>query len=227
MSMNIEAGELQRRLEEGAAVVGQLRLCKSGSGVRIEGPDGDGEGPEEAPADPEAFRQWIRHTGTGQYRPLSGSRDLRSGWVLHCKDVNEAAGVVEQVYPLALRWAAQRADHRIRVMHPETALGRQSGRTRKAASLSRSGIDRAVRVLCGQCVRTPLWHGGEAPGDIPCPEPCSIFIALAKAAVEWEIAGDPPRQDEPGCAFADFAALGNPIRNRYLSREVEPSGGNS
>jgi hypothetical protein len=57
-------------------------------------------------------------------------------------------------------------------------------------------------------------HGG--PGNIPCPEACSVLVALCREAEIWERERPQASEVSPDAAFADFAVAGNEIREAYL-----------
>ena len=100
----------------------------------------------------------------------------------------------------------------------DTVLSRQTSRYADARMLMGAARNRAVDVLCvASCVREPCWDGAEG-GGMPCPEPCSVFVALAQAASEW----DPAETADPASAeigFADFAQPGNEIRRKFLATD--------
>ena len=100
-------------------------------------------------------------------------------------------------------------------------MGRQRGRYRVAGELDEDGRERAQRVLCGECVRTPVWAGeatvAGSVSDIPCPEPCSVKIALCREAALLEREPPPASSPDATVAFADFAAEGNATREAYLA----------
>lgn len=216
-----EAAELSRRLVSGETVFGQLRVIgltdPAGTGnrepaVRIEGP---GTSEREAPGDPLVFRAFVRLDDEGRYRPLTGARTLRSGWWIDCRDVAEATERVEWVYPLALRHAAQALAGTLRVVGMEEALGRQTGDFAAAAGLRPDQRRRAVEALCGLCVRCPVWdQEPKDPDQIPCPEPCNLFIGLAAAVADFDgVAAE--SEDSNGVDWADFSAPRNPIMARF------------
>ena len=216
MRERLEEEELKRRLGGGPARVGQVLITRSGGSIRVEGPPGEREA-VSAPAGRAAFRRWIRTTDDGAYRPLTGAKNLRTGWQVACDSVAEAAGVVEGIYPLALRHAALHRAGRLHVVSWEASCGRQRGPHARAPCLSEAGRGRAVGALCGQCVREPLWHRTVDRDRFPCPQPCSAFLALADAAAGWEKNPPRARAADPRAGFADFDHPGNATRNRFLA----------
>ncbi len=209
------------------ASLGELRLEPK----RICGP---GDPLRELPPDAEAIRRYVRSDAAGRYRPLSGSRGLPPGWFVPLGGGLTADDVIEAVYPLALVHRQQAADGTLRIVPLDAVLDRQSGRYESARRLSDRGRRIAREVLCRGCVRTPAWPLSSTeppapcavrpgPGVIPCPEPCSVLVALAREAAAWEQDPPAPAPIDPSVPFADFAAPGNPTREAVLAAILEPS----
>jgi sirohydrochlorin cobaltochelatase len=189
---------------------------------------GPGEPTVELPPDPEAIRRYVRLDEAGRYRPLSGASNLRPGWWVPLRDGLTAADVIEAVYPLATVHFRQYAEGTLRVVPLDEVLERQSGRYESARQLSPHGRQVVRDVLCGQCVRTPVWpltsnpqpptsHLQPPTSHLPCPEPCSVFVALAREAAAWEREGTPPGPVDPAVPFAAFEEPGNEIRETVLA----------
>lgn len=198
--------------------VGELCITDCG-GRRSVGIPGVGEPVTIAP-DGTILREWVAEDGHGRYRPLSGYRSLRRGWMVVCDDRLSVEEALDVVYPLARQHRAQLEAGTLRTVPLEETLGRQSGRYENAGQLSDRGRELAVDALCGGCVRTPTWHGEAPPAEgIPCPEACSVLVALCREAERWERGEDAasaPISDEVG--FAAFDVPGNEIREALLRR---------
>lgn len=208
-------------VNERVEVLGELSLVHRGPTVELRGPAAPGE-PLQVDAAPEALRQWTRFDAAGRYRPLSGARTLRPGWVAHCDEVAcEAA--IDAIYPLARVHNRQYADGSLRVVPLEEVLARQSGRYEGSASLPPGARALLREVLCGGCVRAPVWAGeNPGPGAIACPEACSVFVAFAREAALWEESPPSAAPVEPTVPFAAFDAPGNELREAYLARRFPP-----
>ena len=113
----------------------------------------------------------------------------------------------------------QAARGTLRVVGFDEMVARQRGRYRVAGELDEEGRERARGALCGGCVRTPVWAGG-TPGEgaIPCPEPCSVMVALCREAALWQRQAPQPSSPDPTVPFADFSTPGNEVREAYLAR---------
>jgi len=188
-----------------------------GGRVEVSGPR---MGPEPVAIKPmvEALREHVRFDHAGRYRPLNGARTLPGNWQISLPEsLTEAA--IEAVYPQALLHQQQASAGTLRVVAYDEVVGRQRGRYRIAGELDAEGRERARGVLCGRCVRTPEWAKEETPGGgIPCPEPCSVMVALCREAALWQREPPEAATADPTVAFADFAAKGNAVREAYLAR---------
>lgn len=189
-------------------------------GCGVEGSIGTGEPAGPPLTTSSEVREKVRFDRTGQYRPLSGARGLPTGWHAVLSDGLTMDDAIEAVYPLATIHRAQFEDGSLRVVGLDDVLSRQSGRYEGAAQLSSAGRALVRDVLCNDvCVRVPVWAGlSAATGEIPCPEPCSALVALAREASLWE--QDPPEltTPDPTVEFAEFEVPGNVVRETYLRR---------
>lgn len=123
----------------------------------------------------------------GQYRPLRSARTLPRGWVIRDLGLDGLLRAVRAVYPASIdHW------HRARngTLEPTpfaAVVDRQTGRYRDLDGLGADPLRRTVEATCGNCVRSPTWHDDEAAStadDIPCPQPCSVFLEAARSATD-------------------------------------------
>lgn len=198
---------------------GQLVIRESAGGRVVGVP---GEPLRELEPDAATLAAFVRIDGHGRYRPLSGAKTLPSGWQARTGASLPLEEVLEAVYPLALVHRRQLAEGTLRVVGLDDVLNRQSGRYAGTSRLSAPGRALATEVLCGECVRKPVW-AGQACGDseIPCPEPCSVFVALCREAALWEAETPPGTPPDPAVAWADFEQPGNELRERFISRMLD------
>ena len=167
---------------------------------------------------PDELRDWVRVDDRGRYRPLPGAKTMRKGWeaTIETPD-NDHQAVYDALYPLAMAQRALGSDG-LRVVSLDEVLSRQASRYKIAAELDDEGRRTAANVLCGQCVKAPLWNGMPWPEgpQIVCPEPCSVMVSLCREAATWQ--RNPPQLAavDPDLPFADFEQPGNEIREAYL-----------
>jgi hypothetical protein len=194
---------------------GELTIVRDGGRTVLRGP---GLPRETLPADEDALRRHTRVDATGRYRPLSGARTLPAGWEVETGPSLPLDVAVETVYPLALTHMRQFAGGDLRVVSLDEVLARQTGRYAEARRLPEEGRALAAGLLCGQCVRVPVWSGQAcASEEIPCPEPCSVLVSLCREAALWE--DEPPGAATPDLtvSFAAFETPGNELREAYLA----------
>ncbi|HEX6031871.1 MAG TPA: DR2241 family protein, partial [Tepidiformaceae bacterium] len=202
-------------------VLGQLRVERHPSGylLRVEGTDAG------APGSPAQAGEAGRYDQHGRYRPLSGAPTLPPRLTAAAADDQELTNAIETIYPLALHHRALARNGELRVVAVEDVLQRQSGRYAVARSLGDPGRSVAAQTLCdAHCLRTPVWQppGCDAPHDaiganIPCPEPCSVFVSLCREAALWEKERPDPAPVDDTVPFAAFDVPGNEIREKYLA----------
>lgn len=206
-------GELWITPDDGVALIqGPSRT----GGIPGPGPDFEPD-EREIPSNEAALRAAVRTDERGRYRPLAGAKTLPGAWRLHCRPGFELVDAIEVIYPLATVHRRQLEQGTLEIVGLDAVLERQSGRYRVAASLSNEGRDAASDVLCGICVKQPLWRGDVASdGQIPCPEPCSVLVSLCREAALWEKDAPAPSEVDPLTGFAAFDEPGNEVREAYL-----------
>tara|TARA_Y100000588_G_C14142974_1_gene876983 strand:+ start:696 stop:1376 length:681 start_codon:yes stop_codon:yes gene_type:complete len=171
----------------------------------------------------EKIGEHIRFDEHGRYRPLSGARSVPHCWHTSLgRDLVEAA--IEVIYPQALTHQEQAAKGTLRIITFEELAARQQGRYQVVEELSPSSLKSAQAVLCGNCVRTPMWSDTSpaTPADsIPCPEPCSVMLELFREATFWQKELPESKPPNTSVAFAAFSTPGNEIREAFLRKQKE------
>lgn len=159
-----------------------------------------------ASSDPYAAREIAQTTASGEHRPLKTAPNLRRGWALVGLDGRGLWKALDYLYPAgAVHWHAGR-EGTLRVTHWRETAERQSGIYSAVRLLPTEAVRNTVRACCGDtvCLRqvawkmdaqTPLDVFPAAPADpdaVPCPEPCSLFISLARKILSLERAARQP-----------------------------------
>ena len=140
--------------------------------------------------DPRAAREISKTTEAGEYRPLKSSPNLRRGWELRLSGARDLAVTMNLLYPAAVvHWHLYREGRLQTTSYRENAA-RQSGIYKRVQRLSDGGVQDAARACCEDavCLKMTLWDvDRETPlamergeGEIPCPEPCSVFVSFAR-----------------------------------------------
>ncbi len=139
---------------------------------------------------PRDAREISKLTEGGEYRPLKSAPNLRRGWLLHVADEKELATAMNYLYPAsATHWHLQR-EGRLEVTHYRQNAARQSGIYKRVQALTDEGVQDAASACCEDavCLKKTLWNVDEnlpltldrGAGELPCPEPCSIFVSFAR-----------------------------------------------
>ena len=206
-----------------AFTLGQLCVEFEGETAVIHGP-ASGAAEVEIDSNEDVLRTWVRQNDNGRYRPLSGAADMRHGWRVRCNAALPLAEALDAVYPLATRHIEQYRAEALEVVPLQRVLERQSGRYARAVTLPQPAREVAADVLCGRCVKWPVWRdAGRVCDDIPCPEPCSVMVSLCRDASVWELEPPPCAAVDPALPWAAFDSAGNEIREFYLRKRFESS----
>lgn len=185
--------------------------------MRVWGPVTDAD-PVRFEATPDELRQFVRTDERGRYRPLSGAKTMRAGWeaTIATPDQDHQA-VYDALYPLAM---AQRGLGKagLRVVSLDTVLARRERPDSGAPGLDAEGRRAAAAVLCGRCVKAPLWNGASWPDgpQLVCPEPCPTLVSLCEQAAGWHADTLDDVEADPDAPFADFESPANEVRQDYL-----------
>ena len=177
--------------------------------------------------DTRAAREISKTTEAGEYRPLKSSPNLRRGWELRVSSARDLTVAMNLLYPAGVvHWHLYR-EGRLRTTSYRENAARQSGIYKRVQRLSDEGVQDAARACCEDavCLKKTLWDvDGETPlamdrgeGEIPCPEPCSVFVSFARRVRLFErekkrdldAIGLSPSEKEDLAALVEAAATGH------------------
>jgi 4Fe-4S iron-sulfur cluster binding domain/DR2241 stabilising domain len=175
--------------------------------------------------DPRAAREIARLTEGGEYRPLKSSPNLRRGWELSLEDARSLVTAINYLYPAGVvHWYLNREERLDLTSFRENAA-RQSGIYKRVQRLTDQGVIDAAIACCEDsvCLKKTLWDVDEdtpldvdrGEGEIPCPEPCSIFVSFARRVRLFErerdldATGLSPSEREDLAALVEAAATGD------------------
>jgi 4Fe-4S binding protein/cobalt chelatase family protein len=182
--------------------------------------------------DPRAAREIAKLTEEGEHRPLKSSPNLRRGWEIQLPDARELALAMNYLYPAGVVHWHLRREGRLGITSFRENAARQSGIYKRIQRLSDRGVRHAARACCEDavCLKKTLWDVDEktplgierGEGEIPCPEPCSIFVSFARRVRLFEretldASGLSPSEREDLVALIEVAATGE-VR---FAREAE------
>jgi hypothetical protein len=137
-----------------------------------------------------AAREIARLTESGEHRPLKSSPNLRRGWEVRVHDRKGLAVAINYLYPAGIAHWYLRREGRLEITSFRENAARQSGIYKRIQRLSDRGVQNAARACCEDvvCLKQTLWDVDErtplaiprGEGEIPCPEPCSVFVSFAR-----------------------------------------------
>jgi hypothetical protein len=170
--------------------------------------------------DPLTAREIAKLTGAGEYRPLKSSPNLRQGWQLRVVDACGLATAMNYLYPAGVvHWYLLR-EGKLEITDYRENAARQSGIYKRVQRLTDEGVQNAARACCADavCLKKTLWNvDSETPlemdrgdGEIPCPEPCSLFVSFARRVRLFEREAKSEPQGAAGLSPSergDLAAL--------------------
>jgi hypothetical protein len=172
---------------------------------------------------PRTAREIAKLTDSGDYRPLKSSPNMRRGWELRVEDARGLATATNYLYPAGVvHWYLYR-EGRLEITDYRENAARQSGIYKRIQRLSDEGVQDAARACCEDavCLKKTLWNVDagtplemdRGDGEIPCPEPCSIFVSFARRVRLFEredldAVGLSPIEKEDIAALIEAAATG-------------------
>ena len=176
--------------------------------------------------EPRSAREISKLTERGEYRPLKSAPNLRHGWVLLVSNAAALFVAMSYLYPAAVaHWHLHR-EGKLEVTDYRQNAARQSGIYKRVQRLSDGGVQNAARACCEDavCLKKTLWNVDaetslemdRGDGQVPCPEPCSVFVSLARRVRLFEreerklAPGElTPSEKEDLAALVEAAATGS------------------
>lgn len=166
----------------------------------------------------EDLRRLADTTADGCFRPLKSAPTLVRGWVCRAAGPAELGEALQALYPgsLADAWAWETGQAR-GADFAEVAA-RQPGRGGALRGLTGAALAAVVEAGCAAavCLDRRCWSAagvapdsGEGKGEVPCLEPCAVFLAFAQACARTEHAATVPLHFAPD----DLATLAAALRH--------------
>lgn len=191
--------------------------------------------PYQEPGD---AREIARFDDDGRFRPLKSVPSLATGWIFPRLDGPSLVQTIDFFYPASVsNWHLERRGE-LDVVDWREAADRQTGIYEPVGQLSPLAVECATEACCvdSQCIKRRRWEFDEetpigvpsGAGEIPCREPCSLFIAGAREWLMVESSGEKRRncdaehathaakQNDEAVREAEFSAETNRYRIRYL-----------
>jgi len=139
---------------------GQVLIRKTNDGFVLSHREDDARNDLQTCRNAEEAVEISKYDDAGGYRPLKTAPNLRHGWRLILKTLEEVKRALDYFYPGRLAVFAAWKTGQLRTTNLRDTLDRQSGMYRAAAKISDAQIDDVVGDFCrsdGGCLRTILW----------------------------------------------------------------------
>jgi sirohydrochlorin cobaltochelatase len=159
---------VEQALEAVPFCFGQILVRKTGADFVLCHRDDETHDDLEIFQDPEDATEIVRYDDAGNYRSLKTAPNLRHGWRMELRTLDELKRALDHFYPGRLAIFIAWKTGRLRTTPLRETLDRQSGMYRIAAKIPDTQIDDLVADFCrsnGGCLRTILWKR-DRPGAI-------------------------------------------------------------
>src|SRR4051794_4185563 len=160
---------LAAALTNGPLQVGQVRIERGGGDSFILTHVDDRPALSGTCSEPEAALDIAQFDRNERFRPLKTAPNLKPGWVLRLRGIQEVGDALNYFYPGRLSILSAATAKRLTSTPLRSTLSRQTGMYRAAANISDEQIDETVAQVCrsdGGCLRTILWKRDES-GAVP------------------------------------------------------------
>ncbi len=140
--------------------LGQILIQKTNNGFALSHREDEARNDLQTSRNAEEAVKIAKYDDAGDYRPLKTAPNVRRGWRLTLKTLEELKRALDYFYPGRLAVFAAWKTGQLRTTSLRDTLDRQSGMYRVAAKISDAQIDDAVGDFCrsdGGCLRTILW----------------------------------------------------------------------
>jgi len=153
---------------------GQILIRKTNDGFVLSHREDEARNDLQTRHNAEEALELAKYDDAGGYRPLKTAPNVRHGWRLTLKTLEELKRALDYFYPGRLAVFTAWKTGQLRTTNLRDTLDRQSGMYRVAAKISDAQIDDLVADFCrsdGGCLRTILWkrdaHGTVSSTKLP------------------------------------------------------------
>ena len=176
-------------LESGRTRIGQVVILETADGWELRHAEDLGRGDLARHQGANAARHLANLDEEGAYRPLKTAPNLRHGWRLALRDVEELRRALDYFYPAMtgvwLSWSLGE----LHVVPFRETLDRQTGMYRVTQKITDGQARTMIDSFCAGCLKCRLWDGQtplDDAGSIPllCQEACNLLVAEARKVVK-------------------------------------------
>ena len=176
-------------LESGRTRIGQIAILETLDGWELRHADDLGRDDLAKQEGANAARHLANLDDAEAYRPLKTAPNLRHGWRLVLRDVDELRRALDYFYPaMTAVWQSQLLGALRPVPFRET-LNRQTGMYRVTQKITDAQARTIIDSFCAGCLKCRLWEAQTPPDNtasIPllCQEACNLLVAEARRVVK-------------------------------------------
>ena len=178
-------------LENGRRRIGQIAIADSAHGWELRHVEDFSRDDLARHEGANAARHLANLDDAGAYRPLKTAPNLRHGWRLAVRDVEELRRALDYFYPAMTGvWLSQTLGDLQPVPFRET-INRQTGMYRVTQKITDEQARTMIDSFCASCLKCRLWDAQTPVDDatsIPllCHEACNLLVAEARKVVKTD-----------------------------------------
>ncbi len=190
--------------------MGEIIICPSADGFELRHHEDVGKAGLDCFSDPADARRLALYDDPGTYRPLKTAPNLRHGWRLALRNIDELHKALDYFYPAMLGILRAWEEGTLEPVTLRETLERQSGMYAVTRKISDAQADAMIGDFCNShhgCLKTILWRinpdlpirslppekfQAEPPGpdrrNLPtlCQEACNLLVARARTIVKTQ-----------------------------------------
>ena len=176
-------------LENGRRRIGQIAIADSAHGWELRHVEDFSRDDLARHEGANAARHLANLDDAGAYRPLKTAPNLRHGWRLELRDVDELRRALDYFYPaMTAMWHSQSLGALRPVPFRET-LDRQTGMYRVTQKITDGQARTMIDSFCAGCLKCRLWDTQTPVDDaasfpLLCHEACNLLVAEARKVVK-------------------------------------------
>ena len=178
-------------LEEGHTRIGQIVILETPDGWELRHADDLGREDLRRHERANAARHLANLDDAEAYRPLKTAPNLRHGWRLALRDVDELRRALDYFYPAMTAMWLSHSLGALRAVPFRETLDRQTGMYRVTQKITDEQARTMIDSFCAGCLKCRLWDAqtpAAQPDAIPllCHEACNLLVAEARKVVKGE-----------------------------------------
>ena len=176
-------------LESGRTRIGQIVILETPDGWELRHAEDLSRADLARHDDANAARHLANLDDAEAYRPLKTAPNLRHGWRLVLRDVDELRRALDYFYPaMTAVWQSQLLGALRPVPFRET-LDRQTGMYRVTQKITDEQARTMINSFCATCLKCRLWDTQTPTEDahtlpLLCQEACNLLVAEARKVVK-------------------------------------------